>query len=275
MQKLIKSRIFVFILGLIVVSTTSVFAYSLIADDVGFTPRDSNWKVDNTKDAIDDLHNRINSFNVEALELNGTYIKVKIPDYVKQISSKYTYYIDNVFKENSTSDTYTFTNLNLNTTYKIKVNAYDSNDKLVKTSETDLTTLNRIWLYNDGNEYEIITGGWNVEIVDEGCTPRRGLFQKNSTNILLYNSAAGCSKSRMITVNSIDVSKYKSIYVKYYKTSISGTNVPYISVNNIASSNRTTGAYLDKFTLNNYTGQIHIANWDTYDYITEVYVTPE
>ena len=129
---------------------------------------------------------------------------VQIPDYVKQISSKYTYYIDNVFKEESTSDTYTFTNLNLNTTYKIKVNAYDSNDKLVKTSETDLTTLNRIWLYNDGNEYEIITGGWNVEIVDEGCTPRRGLFQKNSTNILLYNSAAGCSKSRMITVNSID-----------------------------------------------------------------------
>ena len=275
MKRILKSRLLYFILGAVIFSSVSVFAYSIIANQVGFNPLDSTWDVSDTAEALDDLNYRINSFNVEATELNGTYIKVKVPNYVQEISSKYTYYINGVSKETTTSSTYTFTGLEVNTTYKIKVIALDSNNKIIKTSSTDITTPNRLWLYKDGNECELVTGGWNLEIVNEGCTPRRGLYQKNANNILLYNSAAGCSKSWMITANSIDISKYKSIYVRYYKTSISGTNVPYISVLNMASSNRSTGAYLDRFTISNYVGQVHIANWDTYDYITEVYVTPE
>ena len=274
MKKLIKTKIFYFILGAIIfIGSASALAYSIIASDVGFTPKDDSWDVDNTKDALDDIFKRVNSFSVEAKELNGTYITVGIPNDIKQIGANFAYYIDGVFKSKTSDDTYTFTNLELNTTYRIKINVFDSNDEVIKTSITDLKTPNKLWLYNDGNESSIVTGGWKLEIVDEGCTPRRGLYQKNSTNILLYNSAAGCSKSRMITTNSLDLTKYKSIYVKYYKTSISGTNVPYISVNNVASSNRSTGAYLDKFTLNNYTGKVDISNWDTYDYITEVYIT--
>ena len=57
MQKLIKSRIMYFILGVVLsVGITSVFAYSIFAPDVGFTPRDDTWNVDNSKDALDDLH---------------------------------------------------------------------------------------------------------------------------------------------------------------------------------------------------------------------------
>ncbi|MBR1416342.1 MAG: hypothetical protein IJ572_00800 [Bacilli bacterium] len=61
MKRLIKSRIFMFILGLIVASTTSVFAYSIIASDVAFTPTDNTWKksngepMENVKEALDDL----------------------------------------------------------------------------------------------------------------------------------------------------------------------------------------------------------------------------
>ncbi|MBR1416360.1 MAG: hypothetical protein IJ572_00890 [Bacilli bacterium] len=64
MQKLFKSKLFVFILGVTsVIGITSVFAisYSIIANDVGFTPKDNSWEVENTKEALDDLHNKINS----------------------------------------------------------------------------------------------------------------------------------------------------------------------------------------------------------------------
>ena len=57
MQKLIKSRLMYFIFGVtIAIGITSVFAYSIFAPDVGFTPRDDTWDVENTKDALDDLH---------------------------------------------------------------------------------------------------------------------------------------------------------------------------------------------------------------------------
>ena len=62
MQKLFKSRIFIFILGVISsVGITSVFAYELFASNVGFTPRDNKWDVDNTKEALDDLFTKVES----------------------------------------------------------------------------------------------------------------------------------------------------------------------------------------------------------------------
>ncbi|MBR1416361.1 MAG: hypothetical protein IJ572_00895 [Bacilli bacterium] len=56
MKKLFKSRIFFFVLGAVMFSTVSVFAYSLLAQDVGFTPKDEDWNVDNVKSGLDDLH---------------------------------------------------------------------------------------------------------------------------------------------------------------------------------------------------------------------------
>ena len=66
MQKFLKSRIFAFLLGAILFTTlTSVAAYTLIANDVGYTPKDSTWKkfndedITNVKDALDELHLKI------------------------------------------------------------------------------------------------------------------------------------------------------------------------------------------------------------------------
>ena len=44
MKKLLKSRLFFFILGAVIFSTVSVFAYSYLAGDIGFTPTDTSWK---------------------------------------------------------------------------------------------------------------------------------------------------------------------------------------------------------------------------------------
>ncbi|MBR1416337.1 MAG: hypothetical protein IJ572_00775 [Bacilli bacterium] len=43
-KKIINSDIFYFILGAIIFSfITPVFAYSLIASNIGFTPKDNKW----------------------------------------------------------------------------------------------------------------------------------------------------------------------------------------------------------------------------------------
>ena len=56
MKKILKNPLFSFILGSIIFGGIgTVFAYSILAEDVGYTPKDTTWEVDNVSDAIDDL----------------------------------------------------------------------------------------------------------------------------------------------------------------------------------------------------------------------------
>ena len=74
MNNLLKIKIFYFLLGAVIFSSVSVFAYSLISSDVGYTPLDTTWKkqdgtsISNVKDAIDELHSTFNKF--------GTFVSV-------------------------------------------------------------------------------------------------------------------------------------------------------------------------------------------------------
>ena len=52
-----KDRILFFILGLLVASTTVYAAYKYQAGEVGYTPSNSNFSVDNVEDAIEELYN--------------------------------------------------------------------------------------------------------------------------------------------------------------------------------------------------------------------------
>ena len=68
MKKIIKNPIFTFILGaLIFGGIVGVSAYTILATDIGFTPKDSTWKksngedITNVKDAIDELYSKANS----------------------------------------------------------------------------------------------------------------------------------------------------------------------------------------------------------------------
>ena len=57
MKKIFKSRIFFLILGMIITTTIGVTASVLYnASEIGFTPSDPNWKVNNLNDAIHDLY---------------------------------------------------------------------------------------------------------------------------------------------------------------------------------------------------------------------------
>ena len=62
MKKLITSRIFSFILGAIIFSGMTVFAYSLSSKDIKFTPTNSEWQVENVEEAVNSLYEKQNQF---------------------------------------------------------------------------------------------------------------------------------------------------------------------------------------------------------------------
>ena len=71
MKKVLKSRIFAFVLGaLIFGGIVGVSAYTIFANDIGYIPKDTTWKksngedITNVKDAIDELYTKANSNSV-------------------------------------------------------------------------------------------------------------------------------------------------------------------------------------------------------------------
>ena len=55
MRSIMRNNILGFILGLTISGGIGVVAYTVTADKIGFTPKDSSWKVNNVASAINDL----------------------------------------------------------------------------------------------------------------------------------------------------------------------------------------------------------------------------
>ena len=74
MKKLISSRLFYFILGVVIsCGITTAFAYSFFADDVNFTPTDTSWDVDNVQKALDELYKDV-TLKPDNIQLIGTRV---------------------------------------------------------------------------------------------------------------------------------------------------------------------------------------------------------
>jgi len=65
MKKMIGSRVFSFILGALIFSGMTVFAYSISSKDISFTPSDSNWEVDNVEDAMNSLYENASGYKYQ------------------------------------------------------------------------------------------------------------------------------------------------------------------------------------------------------------------
>ena len=76
MKKLFKNSKFTFFLGIIISSLSIVWASSIIASDVGYTPKDSNWSVSNVQTATDSLYYTITRKNPigEIIAYMGTIV---------------------------------------------------------------------------------------------------------------------------------------------------------------------------------------------------------
>ncbi|MBR1416338.1 MAG: hypothetical protein IJ572_00780 [Bacilli bacterium] len=67
MKKIFKNPLFTFIIGTVIFSAVSVLAYSIVSSNVGFTPKDSSWEVENVSEALDDLYDRTNSIALKKI----------------------------------------------------------------------------------------------------------------------------------------------------------------------------------------------------------------
>lgn len=78
MKKIIKNPIFTFILGILIFSgITVVSAYTIFANQISYTPKDTTWKkengedITNVSDAIDELYSKSNKFDTITIRLKG------------------------------------------------------------------------------------------------------------------------------------------------------------------------------------------------------------
>ena len=85
MKKVLDSKLFYILIGIVMGSTSLVVASNYIASDIAYTPKDSNWKVSNVADAINSLASKSGTVNYSTDEQTiGTWIDGK-PLYQKTI----------------------------------------------------------------------------------------------------------------------------------------------------------------------------------------------
>lgn len=80
MKKLFNSKIFYFVLGAVLFSGMTVFAYSLNLSDISYTPTNENFEVNNAQEAIDKLYELSQDTGVEVVNL-GTAATIDVSSY--------------------------------------------------------------------------------------------------------------------------------------------------------------------------------------------------
>ena len=55
MKKIFNNSFLMFVVGIVVASTSIVLASNYLASDIAYTPKDSNWKVNNVAEAINSI----------------------------------------------------------------------------------------------------------------------------------------------------------------------------------------------------------------------------
>lgn len=144
-------------------------------------------------------------------EINGNYITVKgnaISNTTTIIG--YEYFLNGQYIDLTKNSSYSILNLEPDTEYAIQVMAIDNEGNVRKSNVIQQKTDNKLYLYKYGNEFTLITGGWNVTGYHVSLS---GSLTKYSNYMNFYTP----SNSRIYigTKNMIDLSKYSTIVIKY------------------------------------------------------------
>lgn len=103
-----------------------------------------------------------------------------------------------------------------------------------------------VYLYDDGEEFTDLTGGWKIDITPASSSWSKGSGTKNEDSIFL--SCEAMQEIAAVTANKIDVTNLNTIFVKVDVCTLTGTN-----------SNGWFGI-TDKASGNNYVTQVCIKN---------------
>ena len=159
-----------------------------------------------------------NSINIKINQKIGTsYIKINVEADSKYGDIKqYQYIIDGKVCE-STEAEYTVEELEPESEHTIKVIVIDEKQNKKQSKEIKVKTEPRTYLYNMGNEYTELTGGWIVGYIN-GDNPGVGSALKKENYIEVkswgYWHGSGC-----YTKNQIDLKEYSKIKVDIFDCS--------------------------------------------------------
>ena len=167
MKKIIKNPIFTFILGAILFGgTTGVLAATLLASNIEYTPKDKTWKVNNVKDAIDDLYSQSNGENIfssltcTATDSNSDIDVTIHPTFKSGHDSneiyEYLLMVDNKVYGRTSSTNIKIKNYTAGKKYKIKAIAVDKDAKLYKGTQLEYTTP-EIHFVKETLKYPVVT----------------------------------------------------------------------------------------------------------------------
>ena len=166
----------------------------------------------------------IGEFEINIANENGEYFTIDASGANTTDGSTiagYKYYIDGEKVKETTKNTCTVKDLELNTEYKVKVVATDKNGAEKSSKVKTITTQSKMYLYKEGNQYEEITGGWTAEAI--GCGNSATVvaptltFESNHMNISLAQKSV-MSGGSVVLNKDIDYSKYSKICYKYTGT---------------------------------------------------------
>lgn len=152
---------------------------------------------------------RINNFDISIENANGSYLTINASNATTNDGSTiqlYKYYVNGEKMQETTEDTFTVTNLELNTEYSIKVITVDEDGKEKASSIKKYTTANVQYLYKNGDTCDTITGGYAT-----GATTGATITY-NTDNIQI--SSSNYTYVFAVTNNQIDFSQYSKLHIK-------------------------------------------------------------
>lgn len=167
---------------------------------------------ENINNLIDEI--QIGNFRPELSNIGTTFISISLNLEDSINVESYKYCINNEYKE-STEKQIEVTNLQPDTEYNIYVVVVYKNKEMIKSQTVKIKTLEKVYLYKEGNEYEDLTNGWSEQIIQSSpeFSKENSYLYIDSNSYVNNNWDAGY----FYTNNSIDFSKYTKVVIRWSK----------------------------------------------------------
>lgn len=178
-----KKTILGFTLGLIVAASIGVASYTLNANQVGFTPNDNTWDVENVETAINDLHSQIDISRSYSIENDKSPIFTSLTVTATNSNSDIVVTIHPTFK----------TGYSANDIYEYILS--DGNKAIARTATTSVNITN----YTAGKRYDL-----RVVAVDKDVLTHKG-------SLLIYNAPVNSFTKTILAYPIITSSGVKNV----------------------------------------------------------------
>ena len=210
MKKILKSKLFSFLLFAVIFTSIGVAASTLLASNVEYSPQDSSWKkengenIENVQDAIDELYliNKTKSDIITGVSFNvleeNTSLTITPVIEISDNSKFFGYHAfavdeeDNIYHNMSTTSSVTISGLTSNKKYNVYVLAYDSYNMFAKSRrydyKTSATLEKKTYSASNGSYPYVLTSGVEKTLITYGdCNLK---LKKMYIKLLAGNSGA-------------------------------------------------------------------------------------